>query len=323
MYFHRITSPADEQQLLRQIIDTDTEIRSQKERKRIADISNRATYQKIFDPITSTMRSVAKTPPPVGDLITFEDNSPPPSPGKEEDGVEMESENSSQEESAYDRVLKSIRPTLLEDGFLGLCPDSMLIGKYRYSVDGDMLTIHDQTEGDKSFSIQDDDVWKLLLMKTPPAKIRTGEAAKKYREIIKSANLIGHFIPSKIRNRKKYDIGKGLYLYTKTPPQIPDLTSSDTKKASPAITEPTSSDVKNKSTAVTESISSNSKKVSTIVIPAKKQRLLRMFIQSLAELRAGNESMRNIVVQLAQAAKSRNILPKNLLTDDELTWAFA
>ena len=40
---------------------------------------------------------------------------------------------------------------------------------------------------------------------------------------------------------------------------------------------------------------------------------------TLAELRAGNNSMRNIVVPLAQEAKRKGILPENLLSADEET----
>jgi len=48
-----------------------------------------------------------------------------------------------------------------------------------------------------------------------------------------------------------------------------------------------------------------------------------MDVKALAELRAGNTSMRNLVVPLAQEAKRKKILPKNLLSVDEETWVFA
>ena len=50
---------------------------------------------------------------------------------------------------------------------------------------------------------------------------------------------------------------------------------------------------------------------------------MRALLQALAELRAGNTSMRNLVVPLAQEAKRKNILPKHLLSPDEETWVFA
>ena len=45
--------------------------------------------------------------------------------------------------------------------------------------------------------------------------------------------------------------------------------------------------------------------------------------KALAELRAGNTMMRNLVVPLAQEAKRMNILPSDLLLPEEETWIFA
>ena len=62
---------------------------------------------------------------------------------------------------------------------------------------------------------------------------------------------------------------------------------------------------------------------STVVIPSDKKGLLRALLQAVTELRAGNTSMQNVVVPLAQEAKRKKILPANLLTADEMTWVFA
>ena len=61
----------------------------------------------------------------------------------------------------------------------------------------------------------------------------------------------------------------------------------------------------------------------TVVIPSDKEGLLRALLQAVAELRAGNESIRNLVVPLAQEAERKNILPKGLLSPEELTWVYA
>ena len=50
---------------------------------------------------------------------------------------------------------------------------------------------------------------------------------------------------------------------------------------------------------------------------------MRALLQALAELRAGNTSMRNFVVALVKEAKRKKILPHNLLSADEETWVFA
>ena len=62
---------------------------------------------------------------------------------------------------------------------------------------------------------------------------------------------------------------------------------------------------------------------STVVIPSDKKGLLRALLQAVTELRAGNTSMQNVVVPLAQEAKRKKILPANLLTSDEMSWVFA
>ena len=50
-------------------------------------------------------------------------------------------------------------------------------------------------------------------------------------------------------------------------------------------------------------------KPSTIVIPSDKKGLLSALVKATAEMKAGNSSMRNLVVPLEQEAKRRGILP--------------
>lgn len=64
-------------------------------------------------------------------------------------------------------------------------------------------------------------------------------------------------------------------------------------------------------------------KPSTVVIPSDNKGLMRELVKALSELRAGNTSMRNLVVPLAQEARRKKILPKYLLEPDEETWVFA
>lgn len=56
------------------------------------------------------------------------------------------------------------------------------------------------------------------------------------------------------------------------------------------------------------------------LMPRGKQPLLKALAVALAETRAGNEGMRDSVVQLAREAKRRKILPKALLSKEELLW---
>ena len=64
-------------------------------------------------------------------------------------------------------------------------------------------------------------------------------------------------------------------------------------------------------------------KPTTVVIPSDKKGLLRELVKAVAELRAGNTDMQNYVVPLAQEAKRKRILPRNLLSADEQMWVFA
>ena len=61
----------------------------------------------------------------------------------------------------------------------------------------------------------------------------------------------------------------------------------------------------------------------TVVVPSDPAGLMEAIALALAEFRAGNTSMRNVVVPLAAEAKRMGILPKNLLSNDEKTWVFA
>ena len=61
----------------------------------------------------------------------------------------------------------------------------------------------------------------------------------------------------------------------------------------------------------------------TVVIPSDSKGLLKNLLLAVSEFRAGNTSMRNIIVPLAAEAERKNILPKDLLTNDEKIWVFA
>ena len=133
--------------------------------------------------------------------------------------------------------------------------------------------------------IDEPDVWQILLSRNPQRYNISSEAIEKYRGIVKQLGLLKRIKLKAVKNRNKYRlIGKGNgFLFTTTKPP----------------------------------------RASTVFIPSNRKRLIRSLIQSLAELRAGNEAMRNTVIELAQAAKAKNILPPNLLTKEELTWMYA
>ena len=57
-YYHRINNIAEEERLLKEIIDLQTQIRAQREKTRIANTSRREKYTKIFEPITKSVKSL-------------------------------------------------------------------------------------------------------------------------------------------------------------------------------------------------------------------------------------------------------------------------
>ena len=119
----------------------------------------------------------------------------------------------------------------------------------------------------------------------------------KYRDIVDQLGLIPRvqFTNKRYKTRLKYKLlspqGKGFLFSVRKPSSIPP----HSRKFKP----------------------------STLVIPSDRKGLLRALLQAVAELRAGNESMRNLVVPLAQEAKRKRILPENLLSAEETTWVYA
>ena len=222
MYFHRINTPEDEQELLKEIIDLDTRVRKEKERARLRDISRKATYEKIFDPITRKMEEVAeRTPAPTGDLISFD-----------EIKTESVSPRRTPDQELYDHILSSIPPKQRDtDGLLGLDSENNLIGGRSYTVNDNILSVEKEDGTNISIPIQDPDVWKILLLRNP--KSQTNKmAVEKYRNIVKQLGLLEGVKRKKIKNRNKYRLlakGDG-FLFTTTPPPSTIFVPSQPKR---------------------------------------------------------------------------------------------
>ena len=288
--YRRISRIEDEESLLEEMLALQSQIREQRERKRITGTNRAEKYSKIFEPVTKSIEKLTPKPsiPPVEDLINLEDEGlqPPKEEPKDEFLPEIDEPG-----ILYRQALHDVPSRLQDDGLLGLNPDNHRIGHYEYSVDGNILKVNAYDGEDHEYKIDDIDLWKLLLVKTP-AKINLNlydehkqllPFVEKYQQIVEDLNLIGDFgaVPG-FRLRTKYKIvkkvGSGFLFTTHAPP---------------------------------------------ILIPSDDQGLLRSLYVALAELRAGNNSMRNIVVPLAQEAKRKGILPESLLSSDEETWVFA
>ena len=58
LHFHRVNCIEDEANILRKILNLETEIRTKRENERVRKNEQNRTLSRIFDPITSEMRSM-------------------------------------------------------------------------------------------------------------------------------------------------------------------------------------------------------------------------------------------------------------------------
>ena len=202
-----------------------------------------------------------------------------------------------EDETMFDNVLQSIPLSLRDDGVFGLNLHNHRIGSHQFRVINDDLVV----EGVKTYHIRSEDLWRLLLLKRPSSidlKLKSAGKYKSfvrdYKRIVDELNLVDYAYAkcgNRMKNRAKYKLlqdlakkhGSGFLFSVKPPPFKP----------------------------------------STVVIPSDKKGLLRALYKAVAELRAGNTSMQNLVVPLAQEAKRKKILPPRLLTKEEKHWVFS
>lgn len=206
---------------------------------------------------------------------------------------EQKEEIEEKPDELYLQAVQSIPYKESDDGLFGLSPAN-IIGNNTYHVNGKTLTTINKSDGTvKKFTINNKKLWQLLLVKKPKViglnlmDDEGKEALKEYRNIVEELHLIDDarmHVPH-FKNRAKFKLLEhgSGFMFSTRPPFHP----------------------------------------STIVIPSDKKGLLRALVKAVAELRAGNTSMQNIVVPLAQEAKRKKILPHNLLSPDEMTWIYA
>ena len=295
MSFHylRVDKLANKEQLLREKLKIENRLRQQREREKQSRHAESVKYSRILEPVTKSieqLKSVERTVPKEENLIDLNDE------------TEVLSRPEIEEEKPgelYLNALDSIPLQLNDDGVFGLNVKTGEIGNNTYSVVGNMLITQNKTDGTvKNFEIDDPKLWQLLLIQRPTMikfelkSQHDHDILHEYKNIVSTLNLVQDANNKGIlyRKRAKYKLltlkkGSG-FLFSPQPP--------------PFLFHP-----------------------STVVLPSDKKGLLRELYQSVAELRAGNNSMQNIVVPLAQEAKRRNILPQNLLTPTEMNWVFA
>ena len=315
-YFHPIKTIEDQERLLKTVLALQTQIRTKRKKNRLADKSRSTKYAKIFEPITRTLKDLGDVPVKTSHLL----NADVPTTNNDlvdllsPDAVKVKHEDEDEGPGElYRAALRAVAVDDRDDGRFGLNTITEKIGDYIFTVDGNTLKLINDEDVEHEIVIDDIYTWIILLAKSPGAYMilsqkrgqstpsknsrQRGEyipAVKRYVEIANTLNLIETAKEHgwRYKSLSKYKIietensrsGNGFLFSTKPPPFV---------------------------------------KPSTVVIPSDKKGLMRELVKALSELRAGNTSMRNIVVPLAQEARRKNILPKYLLEPDEETWVYA
>ena len=288
------------------MLELQREIRAQRELVRDRDSAKRDKYTKIFEPVTKTLTDMSTPVVPAAPAA--------PAPSKEEepliqfDDIKDEEPGELYAETLaatpqgpgelYIRALAEIPQRLRDDGKLGFDTVNHMIGDWIYEVIGNTLVVRNGDEEENIF-IDDYKVWCLLLVLNPKKiKLETQDEegqllpfVKEYARIADRLDLLDRFESLRTgQKRIKYNLLKRVhagsgFLFTTHPPTLihPD----------------------------------------TVVVPSDPAGLMNALSLALAEFRAGNVSMRNVVVPLAAEANRMGILPKNLLSNDEMTWVFA
>ena len=320
--------------MMEEMLRLQAEIRAGKEKERAIKTSSTERYTDIFKPITNTLEKLKPPqpppPPPPPQLVIQHRKEGGEELKSEEEGEDGEEEEEEEEEeetkeddgedadeiSLYDNVLASILESDRDDGVFGLKvnphnPRVGQIGRFNFRVTRDnKIDFHSTHRKVTEAKITDPYLWALLLVKNPNKinlQLKTQEGGYKkfvhdYMKIVDGLDLVTTALGNphvSVTNRIKYKLIKAIhmdvsgsgFLFSVRPPPL--LAAG--KRIKP----------------------------STVVIPSDKKGLLRELVKAVAELRAGNTSMRNIVVPLAQEAKRKRILPRHLLSADEKTWVFA
>ena len=314
--YHRINSPADEERLLlEQKLALQSSIRAKRERQRRKRTHDTEVYTKMLEPVT---KSIAKLAPPTPLPGTAVKQEPVKKEEEEEDEVdEPEPEpvvvKEEPDDDLYQEALALVSRKFRDDGQLGLCPSTHQIGVYTYAVHGNTLRVvsnhvdDDDVEDMQQFDIADLNLWKLLLVLNPTRiglKLMADDSGRRheylpfvldYVHIARKLNLLDTYRGSK--TRVKYALlthhwGSGL------------RSGSGTGSGFLYSSIPPTPQV--------------------VVLPPDNRGLMSELYRALAELRAGNTTMRNLVVPMVREARRRRIrLPPDLLTASEDTWVLA
>ena len=242
---HRTKTVDDEIQLLKEITDLEKKILVQREKARVANTSHGRKYAEIFEPITQSIKNIlpntdrthhaadftqtpyaadlmefTQTPhaaAAVPDLLddTIENKHSLPPPMQPMNVSSDEKPEVSPGDSLYVLALSSIPRKDRDDGVFGLNWRLKKIGDCYFTATGNTLKVEKSDGTETSFTIDDINVWKLLLTQRPGRLMalmdNTGRfipAVREYVDIVKELNLvpIARRNNEQYRNRVKYKL---------------------------------------------------------------------------------------------------------------------
>ena len=296
MAYHNMARVEDEERLLESMLQVQSEIRKQREEKRRSNNWRREKFTRMFEPVTSSIARLAQVPqPPPPPPV------PAPEPVKDEEEEEEEDKfydtvkEPEEESEIFRQALDEVPEAYRSDGVLGLDVTTRTIGNYAYQVKGD--TLHCLSGDDEAiFQIKTLELLLLLLVKNPNRIELKLKQAKEFLPFVYDFKDIadrlqleatGQHLPG-FHARKKYKILREL------------------EKAGTGFLFTHAPPTTN-----------------TVVLPSDKEGLIQQLVLAVAELRAGNTSMQNLIVPLAAEAKRLGCLPEYLLSPEEETWVFA
>ena len=252
---------------------------------------------------------------------------------EDERGLQTEIKNDNLQSTtttSAENIVKHIPKGRRDDGIFGLNWAKKTIGDQTFQINGQNLRVRTGDQQWQMFHISNDEVWKMLFMQNPTDRvsIKTADgeltpAAKQYREIVQNLKLVEHAQTNKnlkYMNRKKYkDIisiaGRG-FMYSL---QQPSSFKKRRRSVGGSGMENSTAEIEGKKREKFSQFHP-----STIVIPSDKNGLLCALVKAMAELKAGNTSMRNLVVPLLAEAKRRGILPREYdNTVKDMNWVYA
>ena len=329
-HFHPINTIDDETDLLSKIIHLETQIRAKKERERLLNTGQNETYSRIFEPITRELKSLAQIeqkPTPVAPPATAPAVSPLASPVRVKSPitpvapatapatatVNPDTPHTAPAATAVPRVIfqspqyqtlvSKIKENNREDGYLGLDIHTHTTAGNPYTVQGGLLKV--TVDGEiKTFTIKQSKTWTMLLAKNPskcnPSLTYTNSVtgqlyphAEEYRKIatklkyVDYCNQITANSKINLRIRTKYKL----------------LTANSKQQTGKGF------------------LFSVKPPTHIPILPSDPQGVLRELQKAIAEYKAGNKSMRNVIAPLAAQAKRMKILPKKF--PKEFNWIYA